>query len=148
MPARYLTTVDLRLTRFCISNIVNGISTVGRTPGRGFIAGELIFRKIGNGVRVDRHGDGPVATGNGNVLPSLDGDVIKAGREISEMASNEPNGDGRRIGAVKKRSQRKTKIMGEEHSPNGIKQLANSWTKADEKKFKGIRKKFLKARRL
>jgi len=37
------------------------------------------------------------------------------------MAGNEPGGDGHRIGAVKKRSQLKTKIDGEEH-----------WTKRDK----------------
>ena len=31
------------------------------------------------------------------------------------MASNEPTGDNRRIGAVKKRTQLKTKMMGEAH---------------------------------
>jgi hypothetical protein len=31
------------------------------------------------------------------------------------MASNKPTGDGRRVGAVKQRSQLKTKIMGEAH---------------------------------
>jgi hypothetical protein len=57
------------------------------------------------------------------------------------MASNEPKGDGRRIGAVKKRSQLKTKIMGEEHytkRDKGTGQFMDQ--KADDKKFKGVRK--------
>jgi hypothetical protein len=57
------------------------------------------------------------------------------------MASNEPTGDNRRIGAVKKRTQLKGKLMGK-----------TAWTKRDKtdgkfmavkksaKKFKGIRK--------
>lgn len=57
------------------------------------------------------------------------------------MGSNEPTGDNRRIGAVKKRSQRKGKLMGK-----------TAWTKRNkntgrfidvkkgEKKFKGVRK--------
>ena len=57
------------------------------------------------------------------------------------VASNEPTGDGRRIGAVKKRTQLKTKIMGEEHYTKRDKttgQFLNQ--KADDKKFKGVRK--------
>jgi len=58
-----------------------------------------------------------------------------------EMASNEPTGDNRRIGAVKKRTQLKTKVLGE-----------SAWTKRDKrdgtfmavkksaKKFKGVRR--------
>jgi len=57
------------------------------------------------------------------------------------MASNEPAGDNRRIGAVKKRAQLKGKLMGR-----------TAWTKRDKtdgkfmavkqskKKFKGVRK--------
>jgi hypothetical protein len=57
------------------------------------------------------------------------------------MASNEPVGDSHRIGAVRKRSQRKGKLMGK-----------TAWTKRDKtdgkfmavkkskKKFKGVRK--------
>jgi hypothetical protein len=57
------------------------------------------------------------------------------------MASNEPVGDNHRIGAVRKRSQRKGKLMGK-----------TAWTKRDKtdgkfmavtkskKKFKGVRK--------
>jgi hypothetical protein len=57
------------------------------------------------------------------------------------MASNEPVGDGRRIGAVKKRSQLKTKIMGEEHYTKRSKDTGRFMDqKADDKKFKGVRK--------
>jgi hypothetical protein len=57
------------------------------------------------------------------------------------MASNKPTGDNRRIGAVKRRSQLKGKLMGK-----------TAWTKRDKsdgkfmavktskKKFKGVRK--------
>ena len=57
------------------------------------------------------------------------------------MASNEPVGDGHRIGAVKKRSQLKTKIMGEEHYTKRSKETGRFMDqKADDKKFKGVRK--------
>ena len=57
------------------------------------------------------------------------------------MASNEPTGDNRRLGAVRKRAQIKSKLMGK-----------TAWTKRDktdgkfmavkksEKKFKGVRR--------
>jgi hypothetical protein len=63
------------------------------------------------------------------------------GRQESLMASNEPTGDNRRIGAVRKRSQRKGKLMGK-----------TAWTKRSRasgrfmdvkksnKKFKGVRR--------
>jgi hypothetical protein len=61
--------------------------------------------------------------------------------EETAMASNEPVGDGHRIGAVKKRSQLKTKIMGEEHYTKRSKDTGRFMDqKADEKKFKGVRK--------
>jgi hypothetical protein len=57
------------------------------------------------------------------------------------MASNEPTGDGRRIGAVKKRTQFKTKIMGEEHYTKRSKVTGQFMDqKKDDKKFKGVRK--------
>jgi hypothetical protein len=57
------------------------------------------------------------------------------------MASTEPVGDGHRIGAVKKRSQLKTKIMGEEHYTKRSKETGRFMDqKVDEKKFKGVRK--------
>jgi len=57
------------------------------------------------------------------------------------MASNEPVGDNHRIGAVKKRTQRKTKIMGEEHWTKRNKGSGRFMDqKKDDKKFKGVRK--------
>jgi len=57
------------------------------------------------------------------------------------MASNKPTGDNRRVGAVKKRSQRKTKLMGK-----------TAWTKRNKKdgQFRAVKKgkkKFKGARR-
>jgi hypothetical protein len=57
------------------------------------------------------------------------------------MATNAPAGDGHRKGAVRQRSQLKTKIMGEEHYTKRSKasgQFVDQ--KADGKKFKGVRK--------
>jgi hypothetical protein len=55
-------------------------------------------------------------------MPRAGAGTIRAGqlyrqkaKEEFQMASNEPVGDNRRIGAVKKRSQVKTKMKGEEH---------------------------------
>jgi hypothetical protein len=57
------------------------------------------------------------------------------------MASNEPAGDGHRIGAVKKRSQLKTKVMGEERYTKRSKESGRFMDqKADSGKFKGVRK--------
>jgi hypothetical protein len=57
------------------------------------------------------------------------------------MASNEPAGDGHRIGAVKKRSQLKTKVMGEERYTKRSKESGRFMDqKANSGKFKGVRK--------
>ena len=57
------------------------------------------------------------------------------------MATNAPAGDDHRQGAVRKRTQLKTKTMGEEHftkrSKNSGQFIAQ---KKDEKKFKGVRR--------
>lgn len=57
------------------------------------------------------------------------------------MATNPPAGDGHRRGAVRKRTQLKTKVMGEEtytkRSKNTGQFLAQ---KKDGTKFKGVRK--------
>lgn len=57
------------------------------------------------------------------------------------MATNPPAGDGHRNGAVRKRTQLKTKIMGEEtytkRSKNSGQFLAQ---KKDGTKFKGVRR--------
>lgn len=57
------------------------------------------------------------------------------------MATNAPTGDGHRNGAVRKRTQLKTKIMGAEHATkrdttNG--QFLDQ--KADDSGFKGVRR--------
>ena len=57
------------------------------------------------------------------------------------MATNPPAGDGHRNGAVKKRSQLKTKIMGEEHFTKRDKETGEFMAqKKDDEKFKGVRK--------
>ena len=57
------------------------------------------------------------------------------------MATNKPAGDGHRNGAVRKRTQLKTKVEGEEHwtkrSKNSGQFMAQ---KKDDAKFKGVRK--------
>jgi hypothetical protein len=57
------------------------------------------------------------------------------------MAVNKPTGDNARKGAVRKRTQIKTKVMGEEHwTKRGKKSGQFLQQKKDEKKFKGVRK--------
>ena len=57
------------------------------------------------------------------------------------MAINAPTGDGHRNGAVCKRSQLKTKVMGEEHFTKRDKATGQFIDqKEDGKKFKGVRK--------
>ena len=57
------------------------------------------------------------------------------------MATNAPTGDGRRNGAVRKRTQLKTKVMGEEHYTKRSKETGQFIDqKVDGKKFKGVRK--------
>lgn len=57
------------------------------------------------------------------------------------MATNKPAGDGRRKGAVKKRSQLKTKVMGEEKWTKRSKKSGQFMDqKEDSRKFKGVRK--------
>jgi hypothetical protein len=57
------------------------------------------------------------------------------------MATNKPSGDGHRKGAVKDRSQLKTTIMGEEHWTKRSDSTGHFIDqKADEEKFKGVRK--------
>ena len=57
------------------------------------------------------------------------------------MASNEPVGDKRRIGAVKKRTQRKGKLMGKTAWTKRSKQTGRFMdVKKSEKKFKGVRR--------
>jgi hypothetical protein len=57
------------------------------------------------------------------------------------MAVNKPTGDKARKGAVRKRTQLKTKVMGEEHWTKRSKKSGQFLDqKKDEKKFKGVRK--------
>lgn len=57
------------------------------------------------------------------------------------MATNSPPGDGHRNGAVRKRTQLKTKIMGAEHFTKRDKTTGEFMAqKADDKKFKGVTK--------
>lgn len=57
------------------------------------------------------------------------------------MATNQPAGDGHRNGAVRKRSQLKTKIEGEEHWTKRSRKSGQFMAqKKTAKKFKGVRK--------
>jgi hypothetical protein len=57
------------------------------------------------------------------------------------MATNKPAGDGHRIGAVRKRSQLKTKIQGEEQWTKRDKDTGQFMDqKQDGEKFKGVRR--------
>jgi len=57
------------------------------------------------------------------------------------MATNKPAGDGHRNGAVRKRTQLKTKIEGEEHWTKRSKKTGQFVAqKKDDKKFKGVRR--------
>ena len=57
------------------------------------------------------------------------------------MATNAPAGDHHRNGAVRKRSQVKTNVMGEEHFTKRSKETGQFIDqKKDGNKFKGVRK--------
>jgi hypothetical protein len=57
------------------------------------------------------------------------------------MATNKPAGDGHRNGAVRKRSQLKTAIEGEEHFTKRDKNSGQFMAqKKDQTKFKGVRR--------
>jgi hypothetical protein len=57
------------------------------------------------------------------------------------MSINKPPADGHRVGAVKDRSQLKTKVEGEEHWTKRDKTTGQFMDqKADDEKFKGVRK--------
>ena len=57
------------------------------------------------------------------------------------MATNAPPGDGHRNGAVRKRSQLKTKIEGEEHWTKRDKETGQFMDqKKNDEKFKGVRR--------
>jgi hypothetical protein len=58
-----------------------------------------------------------------------------------DLASNQPTGDGARKGAIKKPTQLKTTIEGEEHWTKRSKNTGQFIdVKKDEEKFKGVRK--------
>jgi hypothetical protein len=57
------------------------------------------------------------------------------------MSTNKPPPDGHRVGAVKDRSQLKTKIEGEEHWTKRDKTTGQFMDqKTDDERFKGVRK--------
>jgi len=57
------------------------------------------------------------------------------------MATNKPAGDGHSNGAVRDRSQLKTKTMGEQHFTKRSKETGEFLAqKKDDAKFKGVRK--------
>ena len=57
------------------------------------------------------------------------------------MATNAPAGDGQRKGAVRKRTQLQTKVMGEDRYTKRSKETGQFIDqKKDGKKFKGVRK--------
>jgi hypothetical protein len=56
------------------------------------------------------------------------------------MASNEPTGDNHRIGAVKKRSQLKTKSMGRDTWTKRSNDSGQFMDQKKKSKFKGVRK--------
>jgi hypothetical protein len=60
------------------------------------------------------------------------------------MATNAPTGDGHRNGAIRKRTQLKTKTMGEQHYTKRSKKSGQFIAqKKDEAKFKGVRREAL-----
>ena len=56
------------------------------------------------------------------------------------MASNEPVGDGHRIGAVKKRTQLKGKLQGKAAFTKRSKESGRFMDVKKKKKFKGVRR--------
>jgi len=56
------------------------------------------------------------------------------------MASNKPVGDNARKGAVRKRSQLKTKVMGEAHWTKRSRATGRFMDQKKQGKFKGVRR--------
>jgi hypothetical protein len=56
------------------------------------------------------------------------------------MAVNKPVGDDARKGAVRKRSQVETKIMGEDHWTKRSKESGQFMDQKEQGKFKGVRR--------
>ena len=74
--------------------------------------------------------------------------MMKGISEASQMAVNKPPGDNSRKGAVRKRSQLKTKVEGEEHWTKRSKksvQFMDQKKDPKAKPFKGVRKERKKA---
>jgi len=66
----------------------------------------------------------------------------------SDMAVNKPTGDSARKGAVRKRSQLKTKMVGEKHWTKRSKASGRFMdVKKDDTKFKGVRREKTPSRR-
>ena len=74
-------------------------------------------------------------------MPASAGVGFYEGFWEKSMATNAPAGDGHRNGAIRKRSQLKTKVMGEEHFTKRNKATGEFMAqKQDGRKFKGVRK--------
>ena len=56
------------------------------------------------------------------------------------MATNAPTGDGHRKGAVRKRTQLKTKVMGEAHWTKRSRATGRVMDQKKQGKFKGVRR--------
>jgi hypothetical protein len=56
------------------------------------------------------------------------------------MATNKPTGDNRRVGAVRKRSQRKTNVMGEKNWTKRSRKSGRFMDQKEQGKFKGVRR--------
>jgi hypothetical protein len=73
-------------------------------------------------------------------MAGADAALPELGQE-TEMAVNKPVGDNARKGAVRRRSQLETKVMGEDHWTKRNKESGRFMDqKADDKKFKGVRR--------
>jgi hypothetical protein len=83
-----------------------------------YLLADCIFLGWGNGP--ESNAGGLLFERRASVFPST---TLEA-----SMALNKPN-DNARKGAVKKRTQLATKVMGKRHGPNGTRQPASSWTK-------------------
>jgi hypothetical protein len=61
-------------------------------------------------------------------------------QETTTMAVNKPVGNNARKGAVRKRSQLETKIMGEKHWSKRSKESGQFMDQKEKGKFKGVRR--------
>jgi hypothetical protein len=74
----------------------------------------------------------PELFGRRSFVPDFPGGTV--------MAVNKPTGDNARKGAVRKRSQLETKVMGEQHWTKRSKASGQFMDQKDKGKFKGVRK--------